>query len=84
MTVVNNKDQYSPHKPLPSFIDDLPPGPFFDLERSGNVTALVGRPAKLNCRVNKIGNRTVSAGFSWFAHHCIMQMIQVEMIYSKL
>ncbi|CAL4120876.1 unnamed protein product [Meganyctiphanes norvegica] len=52
------------HRSLPSFVDVLPPGPFFDLERSGNVTALVGRPAKLNCRVNKIGNRTVS----WLRH----------------
>ncbi|XP_018021146.1 uncharacterized protein LOC108677438 [Hyalella azteca] len=45
---------------LPPFVDQLPPGPFIDPERSGNVTALVGRLATLNCRVNQIGNRTVS------------------------
>ncbi|XP_064104118.1 zwei Ig domain protein zig-8-like [Macrobrachium rosenbergii] len=52
------------HNSLPPFVDILPPGPFYDIERSANVTALVGRPAKLNCRVNKIGNRTVS----WLRH----------------
>ncbi|XP_037789946.1 zwei Ig domain protein zig-8-like [Penaeus monodon] len=56
--------QQHQHNSLPPFVDILPPGPFFDIERSGNVTALVGRPAKLNCRVNKIGNRTVS----WLRH----------------
>ncbi|XP_045599951.1 zwei Ig domain protein zig-8 [Procambarus clarkii] len=49
---------------LPPFVDVLPPGPFYDVERSANVTALVDQPAKLNCRVNKIGNRTVS----WLRH----------------
>lgn len=44
---------------LPPFVDQLPPGPFIDVERSANVTALVGRLATLNCRVNQIGNRTV-------------------------
>ena len=48
------------HNYMPPFVDQLPPGPFFDIERSGNITALVGRPARLNCRVNQIGNRTVS------------------------
>lgn len=47
------------HNSLPPFVDVLPPGPSYDVERSGNVTALVNQPAKLNCRVNKIGNRTV-------------------------
>lgn len=45
--------------PMPPFVDQLPPGPFFDYERSGNVTALVDQSARLNCRVNQIGNRTV-------------------------
>ena len=45
---------------VPPFVDELPAGPFIDLDRSGNVTALVGRLATLNCRVNQIGNRTVS------------------------
>lgn len=48
------------HNSLPPFVDVLPPGPFYDVERSANVTALVNQPAELNCRVNKIGNRTVS------------------------
>ncbi|XP_071530418.1 neuronal growth regulator 1-like [Panulirus ornatus] len=64
-----NEDEASSHQPhkhnsLPPFVDILPPGPFYDVERSANVTALVDRPAKLNCRVNKIGNRTVS----WLRH----------------
>ncbi|XP_045131173.1 protein amalgam-like [Portunus trituberculatus] len=52
------------HNSLPPFVDVLPPGPFYDVERSANVTALVEQPAELNCRVNKIGNRTVS----WLRH----------------
>ncbi|XP_042212962.1 neurotrimin-like [Homarus americanus] len=52
------------HNSLPPFVDVLPPGPFYDVERSANITALVDQPAKLNCRVNKIGNRTVS----WLRH----------------
>ncbi|KAK8740276.1 hypothetical protein OTU49_003141, partial [Cherax quadricarinatus] len=52
------------HNSLPPFIDVLPPGPFYDVDRSANITALVNQPAKLNCRVNKIGNRTVS----WLRH----------------
>ena len=46
---------------LPPFVDQLPEGPFIDQQRSGNVTALVGRLATLNCRINQIGNKTVSA-----------------------
>ncbi|CAL4068046.1 unnamed protein product, partial [Meganyctiphanes norvegica] len=66
----SHEQEQSPHNPhlhhnhLPSFIDILPPGPFFDQERSPNVTALLGQPARLNCRVNRIGNRTVS----WLRH----------------
>ena len=45
---------------IPPFVDPLPPGPYFDMTRSGNVTVLVGRTAHLNCRVNQLGNRTVS------------------------
>ncbi|XP_069940061.1 zwei Ig domain protein zig-8-like [Cherax quadricarinatus] len=56
--------QQHQYNSLPPFIDVLPPGPFYDVERSANVTALVDQPAKLNCRVNKIGNRTVS----WLRH----------------
>ncbi|KAF2365908.1 Immunoglobulin I-set [Trinorchestia longiramus] len=52
------------HNHMPPFVDQLPPGPFFDIERSGNVTALVDQSARLNCRVNQIGNRTVS----WLRH----------------
>ena len=57
---IKRTDDHSHNRSLPPFIDVLPPGPFFDTERSANVTALVGRSAKLICRVNKIGNRTVS------------------------
>lgn len=35
-------------------------GPFFDVEASQNVTALVGSTAYLNCRVRNLGNKTVS------------------------
>jgi hypothetical protein len=34
--------------------------PYFDLEFSGNVTAVLGKTAILNCRVKDIGNKTVS------------------------
>ncbi|XP_076069621.1 zwei Ig domain protein zig-8-like [Oratosquilla oratoria] len=59
-------EQHMPHthNSLPPFVDPLPPGPFYDYERSPNVTALVDRPAKLNCRVNRINNHTVS----WLRH----------------
>ncbi len=35
--------------------------PSFDLEFSGNVTAVLGKRAILNCRVRDIGNKTVSS-----------------------
>nr|XP_053640653.1 hemicentin-1-like [Cherax quadricarinatus] len=63
-TILDEESGGHQHNSLPPFVDVLPPGPFFDIERSGNVTALVNQPAKLNCRVNKIGNRTVS----WLRH----------------
>jgi len=34
--------------------------PYFDLEYSGNVTAVLGKTALLNCRVKNVGNKTVS------------------------
>ena len=34
--------------------------PLFDLAFSGNVTAVLGKPAMLNCRVKDVGNKTVS------------------------
>lgn len=34
-------------------------GPYFDIEASKNVTALVGSTAYLNCRVRNLGNKTV-------------------------
>ena len=34
--------------------------PYFDLEQSKNVTAVLGKTALLNCRVKNIGNKTVS------------------------
>lgn len=33
--------------------------PYFDLNYSGNVTAVLGKTALLNCRVKNIGNKTV-------------------------
>ena len=37
--------------------------PQFDLNNSGNVTAVLGKTAILNCRVKNIGNKTVSKSF---------------------
>merc|ERR1719242_2331160 len=34
--------------------------PYFDLDNSGNVTAVLGKSAYLNCRVKNIKNQTVS------------------------
>ena len=34
--------------------------PYFDLDNSGNVTAVLGKAAYLNCRVKNIKNQTVS------------------------
>ena len=34
--------------------------PTFDLSESGDVTAVLNKPALLNCRVKSIGNKTVS------------------------
>ena len=34
--------------------------PEFVLQDSGNVSAILGKPATLNCRVRNVGNRTVS------------------------
>lgn len=45
-----------------SYIYD-PDEPRFDIEKSSNVTALLGKTAVLNCRVKNIGNRTVSTNF---------------------
>ena len=36
--------------------------PEFILADSGNVTAILGNPATLNCRVRAVGNRTVRRG----------------------
>jgi len=33
--------------------------PYFDLDFSGNVTAVLGKTAILNCRVKDIGKKTV-------------------------
>lgn len=38
--------------------------PYFDLDNSGNVTAVLGKTAYLNCRVKNIKNQTVS----WLRH----------------
>ncbi|XP_026289000.1 zwei Ig domain protein zig-8-like [Frankliniella occidentalis] len=40
------------------------PGPYFDMDGRSNVTALLGKTAFLNCRVRRLGNKTVS----WVRH----------------
>ncbi|GLG99042.1 Uncharacterized protein GBIM_05583 [Gryllus bimaculatus] len=42
-------------------------GPHFDTSAQRNVTALVGRTARLHCRIHNLGNRTVS----WVRHRDI-------------
>lgn len=39
---------------------DHQPVPVFDAAQSGNVTAILGQTAILNCRVGGVGSRTVS------------------------
>lgn len=43
---------------------EIASSPFFDLDNSGNVTAVLGKKAYLNCRVKHIKNQTVS----WLRH----------------
>ena len=40
----------------PHHVDEAP---FFDLNNSGDVTAVLGKTAILNCRVKNVGNKTV-------------------------
>jgi len=55
----------SPVTPSPSAQFSLPqPQPRYVSQHSGNVTAVLGRSAILNCRVEAVGNRTVS----WIRH----------------
>ena len=42
----------------------LQPDPVFDPSHSGDVTAILGKTAILNCRVAGVGNKTVS----WIRH----------------
>ena len=42
---------------------EIESSPFFDLDNSGNVTAVLGKTAYLNCRVKNIKNQTVSIIF---------------------
>ncbi|XP_021919696.1 kin of IRRE-like protein 1 isoform X4 [Zootermopsis nevadensis] len=55
----------SPLPPPPSSVgrDE----PYFDTTVPGNVTALIGKSAYLNCRVRNLGNKTVS----WIRHRDI-------------
>ena len=41
------------------------PSPQYVLAHSGNVTAILGKGAILNCRVQGVANRTVSANISF-------------------
>ena len=44
--------------------DHHQPDPVFHAAQSGDVTAILGKTALLNCRVGGVGNRTVS----WIRH----------------
>ena len=44
--------------------------PYFDLNHSGDVTAVLGKTALLNCRVKNIGNKTVSLFSFSFLKKC--------------
>lgn len=44
--------------------NEIASSPYFDLDNSGNVTAVLGKTAYLNCRVKHIKNQTVS----WLRH----------------
>jgi len=65
-----NKLYDSPHPTKASGSDGRDDGgdhgkiPYFDLEFSPNVTAVLAKTAILNCRVKDIGNKTVSLYFS--------------------
>ncbi|QQP54390.1 Neurotriminlike, partial [Caligus rogercresseyi] len=41
-----------------SFESDSELAPYFDFIHSGDVTAVLGKTAILNCRVKNLGNRT--------------------------
>ena len=45
-------------------------GPFFDLHRTKNVTALKGVSTNLICRVRRLGNHTVSHNFLTASSSC--------------
>ena len=47
--------------------DETASSPYFDLDNSGNVTAVLGKTAYLNCRVKNIKNQTVRIN-SWWLH----------------
>ena len=57
---------YQSHSGDSIFMDGDLPAPYFDLNFSGNVTAVLGKTALLNCRVKNIGNRTVSSSTSLY------------------
>ena len=57
--------------------------PQFDPTHSGNVTALSGKTALLNCRVHNLSNKTVRTSIKflfykskWIAHHylCVIRI----------
>jgi len=50
--------------PITDIRDKEGSGPEFIRAQSGNVTAILGKPAILNCRVAGVGNKTVS----WIRH----------------
>ena len=56
------------------FLDGDLPAPYFDLNHSSNVTAVLGKTALLNCRVKNIGNRTVSSAWA-LIKHCIRDLL---------
>ena len=50
----------SPNLGSSSSLEEEQQSPYFDLNHSGDVTAVLGKTALLNCRVKNIGNKTVS------------------------
>ena len=54
----SSPDSYSEMKELLT-PDVAATGPYIDVYHSGNITALRGITTRLNCRVRRLGNRTV-------------------------
>ena len=62
--------------------NEIASSPYFDLDNSGNVTAVLGKTAYLNCRVKHIKNQTVSIFLS--LHLNTKQLSLFMTLYSAL